>query len=168
MSGRLIFLGTASICLPFLEALKKAFDLSLIISQPDRPSGRNRTICFSCVKTFAIENQIPFLQPNSLADENIVGQIHSLSPDIAVVMRTDSGSPHPFSKFRDSGPSTSTFPCFLLIVEPRRCRGQYRTADLKPAFPFSSCRPEWMPVPSGDSSRWPFITRTRQRHYGKE
>ncbi len=86
MSGRLIFLGTASICLPFLEALKKAFDLSLIISQPDRPSGRNRTICFSCVKTFALENRIPFLQPNSLADENIVGQIHSLSPDIAVVI----------------------------------------------------------------------------------
>lgn len=79
-------MGTASLCIPFLEALRNHFNLSLIITQPDKPSGRNRAICFSCVKAFALEHQIPFLQPISLSETAVVERIQAESPDLAVVI----------------------------------------------------------------------------------
>ncbi len=85
-NGRLVFLGTAPICIPFLEVLKEIFEIPLIVSQPDRPSGRNRSVCFSCVKAFALEHRISLLQPPSLSDPEITRIIRTLDPDIAVVI----------------------------------------------------------------------------------
>lgn len=86
MNGRIVFLGTAPICIPFLDVLIQDFDIPLIVSQPDRPSGRNRSVCFSCVKHYALEHQIALLQPPSLKDPEVHETIRRLSPDLAVVI----------------------------------------------------------------------------------
>jgi methionyl-tRNA formyltransferase len=86
MSGRIVFLGTAALCLPFLQTLRDRFELPLIVTQPDKPSGRNRMVCHSCVKTFALEHDIPVLQPQTLSDRSVLQAMHQLDPDIAVVI----------------------------------------------------------------------------------
>lgn len=98
MSGRVVFLGTAAICLPFLEALVQNFDLPLIITQPDKPSGRNRLVTFSCVKAFALDRQIPVIQPDKLSNQAVLQTLTNLAPDIAVVIAYGQWIPPSFYK----------------------------------------------------------------------
>jgi len=86
MNGKLAFLGTSSICIPFLDVLSENFQIPLIITQPDKPAGRNKTVCFSCVKNFALDHNIPLLQPPSLLNPDIARIIRELNLDIAVVI----------------------------------------------------------------------------------
>lgn len=86
MSGRIVFLGTAPLCLPFLEVLTADFDIPLIITQPDKPSGRQRSICYSCVKNFALEQRIPLIQPESLKDAAAARTLQAVEPDLGIVI----------------------------------------------------------------------------------
>lgn len=115
MNGKLVFLGTASLCLPFLESLKQSFEIPLIITQPDKPSGRNRAVHFSCVKTFAIENQIPVIQPGKLSDPSVLQTLKDLKPDIAVAIAYGQWIPPSFytiPKFRTINVHFSLLPTY--------------------------------------------------------
>jgi len=66
-SGKVVFFGTPEICIPFLEILRDSSDLKLIVTQPDAFGGRNRKKkLVPAAKTFAIENHIDYLQPETL------------------------------------------------------------------------------------------------------
>ena len=70
---KIVFFGTASICLPYLEVLKKNFSIELIVTQPDTFGGRNRKQkLIPPVKSFALENNIEVLQPEVLKDPEFV------------------------------------------------------------------------------------------------
>jgi len=84
-NGRVVFFGTADICIPFLNELCKHFSLDLIVTQPDRRGGRKNKLIISPVKEFAIENNIRYIQPEIL-DEKVQKTIERLNPDIAVVI----------------------------------------------------------------------------------
>lgn len=67
-----IFFGTPDIASETLEILKSNGYLpTLIITAPDRPSGRKMILTPPPVKTFAIENNIPYLQPEKITEEFI-------------------------------------------------------------------------------------------------
>ena len=84
---KLVFFGTSEICLPFLEVLKKRFDLELIISQPDAYGGRNRKkILVPPVKVFAMQNNIPVEQPETLKDDILKDKIRAVEPALGVVI----------------------------------------------------------------------------------
>lgn len=64
---KIIFAGTpvfASVALQRLHAA--GFEVSLVLSQPDRPAGRGMKLQASPVKQFALEHHIPVAQPRSL------------------------------------------------------------------------------------------------------
>ncbi len=83
---KLLFFGTSAICLPFLERLHKDFELPLIITQPDSVGGRNHQAIIPPVKSFAIEQGIPFIQPETLKDETVAAKILAIQPHLAVVV----------------------------------------------------------------------------------
>jgi methionyl-tRNA formyltransferase len=85
--NNLIFLGTPEICIPFLELLIEKFNISLLITQPDTIGGRNRKKkIIPAAKTFALENNIEVIQPETLKDDTLVEKIKQIEPFIGIVI----------------------------------------------------------------------------------
>lgn len=81
------FFGTPDYSVMTLEKLHKAgFEISFVVTQPDRPSGRKMLLTSSPVKIWAEENSIPVYQPESLKDESFVESIKKYSCDVFVVI----------------------------------------------------------------------------------
>ncbi len=79
-------MGTAEFGIPTLKVLNDNFKLNGIITNYDKPSGRGLKIKFSPVKKFAIENNIKYLQPKNLKNEDFIKKIKSLNPDFIIVV----------------------------------------------------------------------------------
>ncbi len=64
---KIIFAGTPEFAAVALNALHAAgFEISLVLTQPDRPAGRGMQLQASAVKQFALAHDIPVAQPVSL------------------------------------------------------------------------------------------------------
>ena len=64
---RLIFAGTPAFAATALQALIEAgHDVSLVLTQPDRPAGRGLKLRPSEVKALALEHGLPIAQPATL------------------------------------------------------------------------------------------------------
>ncbi|MEI6580701.1 MAG: methionyl-tRNA formyltransferase [bacterium] len=64
-----VFWGTPDVAHDTLEVLKEnGYIPSLIVTAPDRPQGRKMIIAPPPVKVWAIENNIPYIQPDSLKE----------------------------------------------------------------------------------------------------
>tara|TARA_B100001559_G_scaffold317879_1_gene323891 strand:- start:691 stop:1605 length:915 start_codon:yes stop_codon:yes gene_type:complete len=83
----IIFMGTPEFAVPSLEILIEN-DLNIIgvITATDKKSGRGRKITYSPIKKIAESNNIPLFQPKNLKDPNFLNDIHSLKPDLFVVV----------------------------------------------------------------------------------
>lgn len=67
-----IFFGTPDVASETLEILKKyGYIPKLIVTAPDRPVGRHFVMTPPPVKTWAIENAIPYIQPEKITPEVI-------------------------------------------------------------------------------------------------
>src|SRR5436853_4661651 len=86
---RVIYLGTPDFATIPLEALARdeRYTLVGVVTQPDRPAGRSRTLQPPPTKRKVAELQldIPVLQPETLRDPDAVAQIAALRPDVGVV-----------------------------------------------------------------------------------
>jgi methionyl-tRNA formyltransferase len=60
-------------------------EVSLVLTQPDRPVGRKKVLTAPPVKALALEYNIEVLQPNRLSDEGIEDTIKAVKPDFIVV-----------------------------------------------------------------------------------
>lgn len=80
-------MGTPHYAKEILNTLIEAedMDVSLVLTQPDRPVGRKKVLTAPPVKALALEHGIEVLQPNRLSDEGIEGAIRSEKPDFIVV-----------------------------------------------------------------------------------
>jgi len=85
---RLVFFGSPEAALPSLEALCDAGHvIALVVTQPDRPSGRGKIVTASAVKRFAVEHKIPVIQPESIRkDPAALEAIRNAAADIHVVV----------------------------------------------------------------------------------
>ena len=85
---KLAFCGTPQFAVPTLEALLAAgHEVSLIISQPDKPVGRAGEVHATPVKLAAQAHGIPVLQPEKLKhNEALREQLTALAPDAIVVV----------------------------------------------------------------------------------
>lgn len=82
----LVFLGTPDFAVPCLrKLLERKADVRLVITQPDRASGRGRKIHQSAVKMLAIEGGLPVYQPERIRGEEVIETIRSYGAEIAVV-----------------------------------------------------------------------------------
>jgi methionyl-tRNA formyltransferase len=83
---RIVFAGTPEVSVPTLEAcLDAGHDVVLVVTQPDRPSGRGRHILPSPVKAFAVERGLPVLQPTGINAPETLALVRRLQPDAIVV-----------------------------------------------------------------------------------
>ena len=63
----LIFMGTPALSVPVLHEIAAAgHTIRAVVTQPDRPVGREQTITQPPVKTFALAHSIPVLQPEKI------------------------------------------------------------------------------------------------------
>ena len=84
---RIVFIGTGEIGVPTLRALQKSeHQLIGIVTQPDKPVGRDQTITPPPVKAALRESQISLLQPARIKDPQSIEEIRLLAPDVIVVM----------------------------------------------------------------------------------
>jgi methionyl-tRNA formyltransferase len=83
---RLFFAGTPEFAARALEALVLAgHDIALVLTQPDRPSGRGLKLLPSAVKMLAQARGLALYQPLSLNDEEAHARLRALGADAMVV-----------------------------------------------------------------------------------
>jgi methionyl-tRNA formyltransferase len=85
---RIIFMGTAELACASLDALAKSKDFQVIavVTQPDKPKGRDLKLQPSAVKTLALKLNLPVLQPTKARAEDFVATLRELKPDLIVVV----------------------------------------------------------------------------------
>ena len=84
---RTVFFGVSSVAVPSLKALAEGPHRPLlVVTQPDRPSGRGRRISPSAVKLAALEHNLPVFQPENPHSDEAVQRLSELSPELFVVM----------------------------------------------------------------------------------
>ena len=85
---RLIFCGTPEFAVPTLEALlKHGHDVSLVLTQPDRPAGRRMEMQQSAVKRAAISHGLRVLQPEKIKrNEDLHAELETIRPDAIIVV----------------------------------------------------------------------------------
>jgi methionyl-tRNA formyltransferase len=82
---RIVFMGSPDFALPSLRTLVGEYDVIGVVTQPDRASGRGRTMKPPPVKELALELNIPTIQPEKLKQEDAMDQLRAWSPDVIVV-----------------------------------------------------------------------------------
>jgi len=83
---RLVFMGTPEFASASLEALLRSEDSVVgVVTQPDRPKGRGRTLTPSPVKLLAQREQIPLLQPLKIKDPEFLQALAGWKPDLIAV-----------------------------------------------------------------------------------
>lgn len=80
---KLVFFGTADFALPSLRVL--ANSVCLVVSQPDRPTGRGMSVRPSPVRRLALELGLPTSAPQSCREPEFVAQIAEIQPDALLV-----------------------------------------------------------------------------------
>ena len=86
INGKIVFFGTSNICIPYLVKINAVHNIQLIITQPDTLGGRNKQKIIPPVKRFALDHNIPVLQPPTLKDRNLKIRLTSMQPDLGVVI----------------------------------------------------------------------------------
>ncbi len=81
----MVFMGSPEFALPCLEALAGNYPVVGVVTQPDRPAGRGRTLSPPAVKTFAQARGIPVIQPRRLKESQAIEQLHAWKPALIVV-----------------------------------------------------------------------------------
>ena len=82
---RIVFMGSPDFSLPSLRELAKRYEVVGVVTQPDRASGRGRTLKPPPVKILAQELNIPIMQPEKLKQPEAMAQLHAWSPDLIIV-----------------------------------------------------------------------------------
>ena len=84
---RIVFMGTPDFAVASLDALISAgFDVVAVVTAADKPAGRGQKISESAVKKYAVEKQIPVLQPLKLKDPVFLEELRAFNADLQVVV----------------------------------------------------------------------------------
>jgi len=83
---RLVFLGTPEFAVPSLAVLAETETVTLVVTNPDRPAGRGRTVAMSPVKEEALRRGLPVFQPEKARAPESVERIRAERPDLIVVV----------------------------------------------------------------------------------
>jgi methionyl-tRNA formyltransferase len=85
---RIIFMGTAELSCASLNTLARnePFQIAAVVTQPDKPKGRELKPQPSPVKILAHKLNLPVLQPARARDEKFISELRELKPDLIVVV----------------------------------------------------------------------------------
>jgi len=83
---RIVFIGTGEIGAPTLRALLNSeHEVAAVVTQPDKPVGREQRIEPPPIKKEIATSGIPVLQPPRIKDPQAIEEVRRLTPDVIVV-----------------------------------------------------------------------------------
>ena len=83
---KIIFMGTPDFAAGALKALIDAgYEITAVVTQPDRPRGRSKEPVFSPVKVCAAGHGIPVLQPEKIKKPEAVEELKKYPADLYIV-----------------------------------------------------------------------------------
>ena len=85
---KLVFMGTADLSCASLQKLagNPDFQVLAVVTQPDKPKGRELKLTASPVKVLAEKLRLTVLQPLKARDDQFIGQLRALKPALLVVV----------------------------------------------------------------------------------
>ena len=101
---RIVFMGSAALACPSLEMLlgygttpgslprshiaetRQADKVVAVVTQPDRPKGRNLKMSFCAVKILALNKNLTVLTPQNVNSSDSIDALRRLKPDLIVVV----------------------------------------------------------------------------------
>ncbi len=84
---RIVFIGTGEIGVPTLRALLDSeHEVVAVVTQPDKPVGREQRIEPPPIKEEVTKTRIPILQPAQIKDQQATEEIRDFAPDVIVVV----------------------------------------------------------------------------------
>jgi methionyl-tRNA formyltransferase len=84
---KIIFLGTPNFAVASLQALiEHGMQVVAVVTAPDKPAGRGMKLQQSAVKKYAVEKNIPVLQPEKLKAPEFLDELRSYHADVQVVV----------------------------------------------------------------------------------
>lgn len=83
---KVVYMGTPDFAVPPLRALVKAgYEVVGVVTQPDKPKGRSKTLLPPPVKEEALKYNIPVYQPLKVREPEFMETLKNLAPDVIVV-----------------------------------------------------------------------------------
>lgn len=84
---RIVYMGTPDFAVETLRQLVEGgYNVVGVITMPDKPAGRGHKIQYSPVKQYALEQNLPLLQPEKLKDEAFVEALREWKADLQIVV----------------------------------------------------------------------------------
>jgi len=85
---RIVFMGTPEFAVETLKALvENDYNVVAVVTQPDKPVGRHQNeLQPSAVKRYALEHNLPVLQPEKMKDPAFVEELRSYRANLQVVV----------------------------------------------------------------------------------
>ncbi|MFA5828306.1 MAG: methionyl-tRNA formyltransferase [Candidatus Shapirobacteria bacterium] len=82
---KIVFFGSSEYSLLILKCLQKiqGFDVSAVVTKPDKATGRDKQITPNPVSRFCADNHLPLLQPEAF-DDQFSDTFRSLKPDLGL------------------------------------------------------------------------------------
>lgn len=84
---RIVFMGTPEFAVASLDALyNSVHDVVAVVTVADKPAGRGKQVMMSDVKKYAVEKNLPVLQPEKLRNEDFINELRSFNADLFVIV----------------------------------------------------------------------------------
>ena len=84
---RIVFMGTPDFSVPTLESLVKGgHEVLAVVTQPDKPKGRGKSVLMTPVKEKALELGIPVYQPVKVREPEFMEVLKGLDAEVFVVV----------------------------------------------------------------------------------
>ncbi len=93
---KLIFMGTPDFAVPSLERLlSDGHQVSLVVTQPDKPVGRKQILTPPAVKVCALTHDLPVYQPTSVKTDEALSRLAAEEADAIIVVAYGKILPRP-------------------------------------------------------------------------
>ena len=84
---KIVYFGTPDFAVESLDAIMQSrHEVAAVVTVPDRQAGRGQKVVFSPVKQYALDHNLPLLQPEKLRDPLFLEQLASYQADMFVVV----------------------------------------------------------------------------------
>ena len=84
---KIVFFGTPDFAVESLSRLVDGgYNVAAVVTMPDKPAGRGRQLQQSDVKRYAVEHDLPVLQPVSLKDEALIEELRAFNAQLFIVI----------------------------------------------------------------------------------
>ncbi len=84
---KIVFFGTPEFAVESLDALiNNDFNVVGVVTMPDKIAGRGHKLYQSDVKRYAVEHNLPILQPEKLKSQDFLDSLRDLNADLFIVI----------------------------------------------------------------------------------